>query len=118
VSFQANGVVFGSETSQRDWEELLDRGFDGVVQEVVESDPVPLLVHDPDGPRVRRDGRLVFMPHILGGTPCGVSVRYSVTRRVLGRIDFSSTFSTLCVAARRRCRGVGDHGPDLNGRNS
>lgn len=117
VSFQAHGIVFGRETSQRHWEELLDRGFDGVVQEVVDSDPVPLLVHEPDGSRIRRDGRFVFMPHILGGTPCGVSVRYSVTRHVLGRIDFSSTFSTLCLTARRRRRAA-EHGSDLKGRTS
>jgi hypothetical protein len=102
LSFQGRGVLFGRNLTAADWEAALRRGHGQVVQRVLDSDPVPVLVRDAAGARVEHDGRLVFMPHVVDGRPAGVSVRYSTSRDVLGRIDFGAVYSTLCVAARPR----------------
>lgn len=102
VSFKAQGVVLGRELSEAHWSDALEATPDGVVQRLVEPDPLPLTFHHAGRADVVEHGALVLMPHIIAGRSAGLSARYSPDKSVLGRIDFESVHSTLCVLARRR----------------
>lgn len=102
ISFRGLNVLFGRGMSNRDWQTALDEMPAGVVQKVVEPDSVPLLEYRDGAPRVERGGRVVIMPHFIAGSFADASVRFSTDSDVLGRIDFRSVYSTLCLRVRRR----------------
>lgn len=102
ISFKGIGVRVGRRMTRSQWDDSLAQAGDGIGQRFVNCDPMPVLLVKDGQLTVSDTGSLVLMPHFFAGRFAGMSAAYSQHRDVLGRIDFETVLSSLCVAARPR----------------
>lgn len=101
ISFQASGIRVGRSTAQPEWERALSAAA-GVAQRVVSSDSIGLPFCLPDQPRLIEDANVLLMPHFIGGDFAGISLRVAPREVVIGRVDFTTVFSSIALLAAPR----------------